>query len=130
MPARDQFPRPVMRVAASLYANKTRPQLFEKCQYAPACQALANNNLSCGINPMHLKDSLCDIQSYDCDRFHCALPRLPADRVPRFGWKGGKPSTASIPDLDAILGHNRFTPNSGIPGRKPGRGHASQPECY
>jgi hypothetical protein len=62
-----------MRVAASLYANKTRRQLFEKCQDAPACQALANNTLSCGINPMRLKDSLCDIQSDDCDRFHCAL---------------------------------------------------------
>jgi hypothetical protein len=50
-----------MRVAASLYANKTRRQLFEKCQYAPARQALANNNLPCGINPVHLKDNLSNI---------------------------------------------------------------------
>jgi hypothetical protein len=75
--------------------------------------------LSCGINPMHLKDSLCDIQSYDCDRFHCALPRLPADRVPRFGWKGGKPSTASLPDSSVDSGHNRFTLYSGISELKP-----------
>jgi len=45
----------------------------KKGQYAPACQALANNNLPCGINPVHLKDSLCDIQSYGCDRCHRAL---------------------------------------------------------
>jgi hypothetical protein len=56
-----------MRVAASLYANKTRRQLFEKRQNTPAGQALPDNNLPCRINPVDLKDRLCDIETYCCD---------------------------------------------------------------
>ena len=40
VPKGFEFPRPVMRVAASLDSNKTGLELFEKRQYTPACQAL------------------------------------------------------------------------------------------
>ncbi len=74
MPACDEFPRPIMRSAASLDPDKAWRQLSEKSQDAPACEALANNNLPCGVNSVNLKDSLSDIHSYDCNRCHCALP--------------------------------------------------------
>jgi hypothetical protein len=73
VPPRDEFARPVMRAAASLDPGETRRQLFEKRQDTPPCKTPANNHLPRGINSVNLKDSLCDIQSYGCDKRHGAL---------------------------------------------------------
>jgi hypothetical protein len=64
-----------MRSTASLNPNETGRQLFEKRQNAPAREAPPDNNLPGGINSVNLKDSLCDIQSYGCNKRHGALPR-------------------------------------------------------
>ena len=37
VPKSNEFPCPVMRVAAGFNPNKTGFKLFEKCHYAPAC---------------------------------------------------------------------------------------------
>jgi hypothetical protein len=45
-----------MRSTAGLDPNETWRQLFEIRQDAPACEALAKNNLLSGINCVNLKD--------------------------------------------------------------------------
>jgi hypothetical protein len=59
----DEFTRPVMRSAAGLDPDKTWLQLFKKRQNAPARQTLPDKNLTCRIDPVHLKDGFRDIET-------------------------------------------------------------------
>src|SRR6516165_11641940 len=60
----------MMRRSASLDADQARRQLLEERQDVAPLQLTTNHHLASGINAMHLKDRLGDVET-DCrDRLH------------------------------------------------------------
>ena len=60
---RQQFARPVVRGGAGLDADQAARQLGEKPQQPRAPQPLADDNLSLGVNAVHLKNRLGNVQT-------------------------------------------------------------------
>jgi hypothetical protein len=76
MPQRLQLPAPVMRRTARLNPDQTARQLGEKRHDLAPCQLPAQHRLARRINPMHLKNSLGNVQSDRRNLFHGWSPWL------------------------------------------------------
>src|SRR5262249_30683520 len=71
---RLKFTRPVMRRGAGLDANQAWRQLLEEGQHVSPLQPAADEDIAFRIDPVNLKDRLCDIEA-DCrNRLHRLAP--------------------------------------------------------
>src|SRR5262249_36387908 len=65
MPKRLQFARPMMRCRAGLHTNEARRHFLEERQDVATLQLTAEDHLAIGVNAVHLKTRLGDVET-DC----------------------------------------------------------------
>src|SRR5262249_43763657 len=65
MPKRLQFARPMMRCRAGLHTNEARRQFLEEREDVATLQLTAEDHLAIGVNAVHLKTRLGDVET-DC----------------------------------------------------------------
>src|SRR5262249_32473318 len=65
MPKRLQFARPMMRGRAGLHPNEARRHFLEERQDVATLQLTAEDHLAIGVNAVHLKTRLGDVET-DC----------------------------------------------------------------
>src|SRR5262249_51544624 len=95
---RAQLPRPVVRRPTRLHPNHAARQPAEERQNLRTPKPFAQNRSSLGIDPVHLKDMLRQVQSNCRNLAHGWLP-VAADSIQQFGTQmpqGGHPPHHSI----------------------------------
>src|SRR5262249_13518856 len=65
MPKRLQFARPMMRCRAGLHTNEARRHFLEEREDVATLQLTAEDHLAIGVNAVHLKTRLGDVET-DC----------------------------------------------------------------
>src|SRR6516165_6520399 len=66
----------MMRRSAGFHADEAGRQLLKEWQNVPTLELTANDYITCRVNPVDLKNRLCDVET-DCrDRLHIWLLRI------------------------------------------------------
>src|SRR5262245_50863128 len=73
MPKRLQFARPMMRGRAGLHPNEARRHFLEERQDVATLQLTAEDHLAIGVNAVHLKTRLGDVETDGLNCLHVWL---------------------------------------------------------
>src|SRR6516225_3752189 len=66
----------MMRRSAGFHADEARRQPLKEWQNVPTLELTANDYITCRVNPVDMKNRLCDVET-DCrDRLHIWLLRI------------------------------------------------------
>src|SRR5262249_16903707 len=66
----------MMRRSAGFDANEARRQLLKECQYVSALELTTNDDITCRVNSVDLKNRLSNIETDGRDRLHVWLLRI------------------------------------------------------
>src|SRR5262249_29974118 len=114
MPKRLQFARPMMRCRAGLHTNEARRHFLEERQDVATLQLTAEDHLAIGVNAVHLKTRLGDVETDCLNCLHVWLLSIVGglNSTHFHGTRAPveEPSTASKADICSAPGDVRFGP--------------------